>query len=179
MPKVAGVFSIDSASACSLRLNTPGVIVRDDLLDRALPVTPGVFNFKEQAEAESMLNTPPTFAMYIAGLTFKWLKRQGGLSGIEKRNTEKAALLYSVLDSTEFYRCPVAREDRSRMNVAFTLREPKLEGEFLKQAETDGMVQLKGHRSVGGIRASIYNAMPLEGVARLAEFMQEFERKHG
>ena len=155
------------------------VIVRDDLLGRALPVTPGVFNLKEQAAAESMLNTPATFGIYLAGLTFKWLKRLGGLAAIEQRNVAKAKLLYDVLDSTEFYRCPVAREDRSRMNVAFTLRDPKLDAEFLKQAEARGLSQLKGHRSVGGMRASIYNAMPVEGVARLAEFMREFERSHG
>jgi len=155
------------------------VIVRDDVLGRALPITPAVFNYKEQAEAESMLNTPATFGWYIAGLTFKWLKREGGLAAIEKRNVEKAALLYQVLDSTEFYRCPVAKEDRSRMNVAFTLRDPKLDAEFLRGAEANGLSQLKGHRSVGGMRASIYNAMPIEGVRQLAQFMQEFERKHG
>jgi phosphoserine aminotransferase len=155
------------------------VIVRDDLLGRASPMTPGVFDYKAQAEADSMLNTPPTFAIYVAGLTFRWLKREGGLAAMERRNIEKAGVLYELLDATEFYRCPVAKEDRSRMNVPFTLRDAKLDGVFLAEAEAAGMVQLKGHRSVGGMRASIYNAMSVEGVRALAAFMREFERRHG
>jgi phosphoserine aminotransferase len=155
------------------------VIVRTDLLDRALPITPSAFHWKEQAEADSMLNTPPTFSIYIAGLVFEWLLAQGGLAAIEKRNIEKAKLLYDYLDSTSFYVNPVRREDRSRMNVPFKLRDDKLDGAFLKGAEARGLLQLKGHRSVGGMRASIYNAMPIEGVRTLIDYMREFERKHG
>src|SRR6266498_1510118 len=145
------------------------VIVRDDLLDRALPITPSAFHWKEQAAADSMLNTPPTYAIYIAGLVFEWLQEQGGVAAIEKRNVAKAKLLYDYLDRTEFYRNPVAREDRSRMNVPFKLHDETLDEAFLKGAKAAGMVQLKGHRSVGGMRASIYNAMPVEGVTRLVD----------
>ena len=155
------------------------VIVRDDLLGRALPITPGVFDYKAQSEAESMLNTPATFAIYLAGLTFKWLQQQGGLTAIERRNIEKAALLYELLDQTEFYRCPVRKEDRSRMNIAFTLRDAKLDEVFLKEARQQRLSELKGHRSVGGMRASIYNAMPVEGVKTLVDFMRDFEKRHG
>ena len=125
-----------------------------------------------------MLNTPATYAMYIAGLVFKWLKQPGGLPSMEKKNAEKARLLYDFLDSTAFYSNPVAKEDRSRMNVPFTLKDAKLDEEFLKGAAKNGMVQLKGHRSVGGMRASIYNAMPIEGVRTLVEYMKEFEARH-
>jgi phosphoserine aminotransferase len=155
------------------------VIVRDDLLGRAMPITPGVFDYKAQAEADSMLNTPATFGIYLAGLTFKWLQAQGGLAAIEKHNVEKAALVYDLLDQTEFYRCPVRREDRSRMNIAFTLRDAKLDDAFLKEAKDQNLSELKGHRSVGGMRASLYNAMPIAGVRALVEFMREFERRHG
>ena len=155
------------------------VIVREDLIGSAEKHTPSVMDYKKQAEAESMLNTPPTYSMYIAGLVFKWLKALGGVAEIERRNIAKAKLLYDFLDSTKFYGNPVAKEDRSRMNVPFTLRDAKLDEEFLKGASKAGMVQLKGHRSVGGMRASIYNAMPIEGVQRLVEYMKEFERKHG
>jgi phosphoserine aminotransferase len=155
------------------------VIVRDDLLGRAMPITPGVFDYKAQAEADSMLNTPATFGIYLAGLTFKWLQAQGGLAAIEKHNVEKAALVYDLLDQTEFYRCPVRREDRSRMNIAFTLRDAKLDDAFQKEAKDQNLSELKGHRSVGGMRASLYNAMPIAGVRALVEFMREFERRHG
>jgi len=155
------------------------VIVRDDLLGRALPITPGVFDYKQQAEADSMLNTPATFGIYLAGLTFKWLMKQGGLAAIEKHNIAKAAVLYELLDETEFYRCPVRREDRSRMNIAFTLRDAKLDDAFLKEAKAQNLSELKGHRSVGGIRASIYNAMPIAGVRALVDFMRDFEKRHG
>jgi phosphoserine aminotransferase len=155
------------------------VIVRDDLLDRALPITPSVFHWKEQAAADSMLNTPPTYAIYIAGLVFEWLLAEGGLAAIERRNVAKAALLYEYLDRTSFYANPVRREDRSRMNVPFRLKDESLDGAFLKGAEERGMVQLKGHRSVGGMRASIYNAMPIEGVLALVDYMKDFERRHG
>ncbi len=155
------------------------VIVRDDLLDRALPITPSAFSFKEQAEADSMLNTPPTYAIYVAGLVFQWLKKQGGLAAMAEHNRRKAAVLYDYLDATGFYRSPVAREARSLMNVPFKLHDEALDDAFLKGAQARGMVQLKGHRSVGGMRASIYNAMPVEGVRALVDFMREFARKHG
>ncbi len=155
------------------------VVVRDDLLDRALPITPSVFHWKEQADAESMLNTPPTYAIYIAGLVFEWLLAQGGVAAVERNNVAKATLLYDYLDATGFYTNPVRREDRSRMNVPFKLRDESLDGAFLKGAEERGMLQLKGHRSVGGMRASIYNAMPVEGVQALVDYMKDFERRHG
>jgi phosphoserine aminotransferase len=155
------------------------VIVRKALLDRALPITPSAFHWKEQAENDSMLNTPPTYAIYIAGLVFEWLLAQGGIAAIEKKNIAKANLLYDFLDASGYYVSPVRREDRSRMNVPFKLRDEKLDGEFLKGAEARGMMQLKGHRSVGGMRASIYNAMPIEGVQALVDYMREFEKAHG
>jgi phosphoserine aminotransferase len=155
------------------------VIVRRDLLDRALPITPSAFHWKEQAENDSMLNTPTTYSIYIAGLVFEWLLRQGGLAAMETRNVTKAKLLYDYLDSNDFYRNPVRKQDRSRMNVPFKLRDESLDGAFLKGAEARGLLQLKGHRSVGGMRASIYNAMPLEGVQALVEYMKEFEKKNG
>src|SRR5690606_18772798 len=116
------------------------------------------------AKADSMHNTPPTFAIYLAGLVFQWLKKQGGLAQMERINIEKAAVLYDYLDSTEFYHSPVAKEDRSRMNVPFRLRNAQLDETFLRLARENGLAELKGHRSVGGMRASIYNAMPIEGV---------------
>jgi phosphoserine aminotransferase len=155
------------------------VIVRDDLLDRALPITPSAFHWKEQAEAGSMLNTPATYSIYIAGLVFEWLLAQGGVAAIEQRNVAKARLLYDYLDASSFYRNDVRREDRSRMNVPFKLRDEALDEAFLKGAKAAGMVQLKGHRSVGGMRASIYNAMPVEGVQALVDYMKDFERRHG
>ena len=154
------------------------VIVRDDLLDRALPITPSAFHWQEQAASESMLNTPPTYAIYIAGLVFEWLIAQGGVPAIEARNIAKAKLLYDCLDASDFYVSPVRKEDRSRMNVPFKLRDESLDAVFLKGAAERGMVQLKGHRAVGGMRASIYNAMPLEGVQALVAYMREFERSH-
>jgi len=155
------------------------VIVRDDLLDRALPITPSVFNWKEQAAAESMLNTPATYAIYVAGLVFEWVQAQGGLSAIEVKNVSKSRLIYDYLDQTSFYANPVRKEDRSRMNIPFRLRDEKLDETFLKGASEHGMIQLKGHRAVGGMRASIYNAMPVEGVLALVDYMKEFERKYG
>jgi phosphoserine aminotransferase len=155
------------------------VIVRDDLIGKAAKGTPSVMDYKAQADADSMLNTPASYSMYVAGLVFKWLNQQGGLAAIEKKNIEKAKLLYDVLDSSQFFHNPVAKEDRSRMNVPFTLKDAGLDAEFLKGAEKRGMVQLKGHRSVGGMRASIYNAMPIEGVRELVSYMKEFEQKHG
>ncbi|CAD5372439.1 3-phosphoserine/phosphohydroxythreonine aminotransferase [Rubrivivax sp. A210] len=155
------------------------VIVRDDLLGGALPVTPSAFDYKTVADNESMYNTPPTYAIYIAGLVFKWLEAQGGLAAIEAHNRQKAALLYDYLDTTRFYSAPVARDCRSLMNVPFKLHDEALDGAFLKGAEARGMMQLKGHRSVGGMRASIYNAMPLAGVQALVAYMKEFEAKNG
>ena len=155
------------------------VIVRDDLIGHALPITPSAFDYKQQADNDSMLNTPPTYAIYIAGLVFKWIKAQGGLPGIELRNRAKAKLLYDALDASAFYTSPVAREDRSLMNVPFKLKDEALDAAFLKGAQERSMIQLKGHRSVGGMRASIYNAMPLEGVQTLVAYMAEFEKQHG
>ena len=154
-------------------------IVRDDLIGQPAKGTPSVMDYKAQAAADSMLNTPPSYSIYVAGLVFKWLKALGGLAEIERRNVAKAKLLYDYLDTTRFYRNPVAKEDRSRMNVPFTLADAKLDEPFLKGAAERGMVQLKGHRLVGGMRASIYNAMPIEGVQRLVDYMREFEGKHG
>ena len=155
------------------------VIVRDDLIGQAIPATPSVFDYKVQAGADSMHNTPPTYSVYVAGLVFQWLKKQGGVKKMEEVNIAKARLVYDYLDQTEFYHSPVAKEDRSRMNVPFSLRNDKLDEEFLKQSRAGGLSELKGHRAVGGMRASIYNAMPVEGVKALVEFMKEFERKHG
>jgi phosphoserine aminotransferase len=155
------------------------VIVRRDLLDRALPITPSAFHWQEQAAADSMVNTPPTYAIYIAGLVFEWLLAQGGVPAMEQKNIAKAALLYDYLDTTQFYRSPARKEDRSRMNVRFHLRDEKLDEAFLKGAKAAGMDQLKGHRVVGGMRASIYNAMPIEGVRALVDYMAAFERRHG
>jgi phosphoserine aminotransferase len=155
------------------------VIVREDLTGKAQKGTPTVMDYKLQAAADSMLNTPATYAMYIAGLVFKWLKAQGGLAAMEKQNIAKAKLLYDFLDASSFYNNPVAKADRSRMNVPFTLADAKLDDEFLKGAEKEGMVQLKGHRSVGGMRASIYNAMPVEGVRQLVAYMKDFGARRG
>ncbi|MCU0896947.1 MAG: 3-phosphoserine/phosphohydroxythreonine transaminase [Burkholderiales bacterium] len=155
------------------------VIVREDLLGRAPKGTAGMLDYKVHADAQSMSNTPPTYAIYIAGLVFKWLKAQGGLAAMGDKNRAKANLLYDLLDASSFYRSPVRKADRSIMNVPFTLRDETLDEAFLKGAKERGMIQLKGHRSVGGMRASIYNAMPVEGVLRLVEYMKEFEAKQG
>lgn len=155
------------------------VIVRDDLLGHAMPITPDVFNYKVQAEADSMINTPPTYAIYIAGLVFEWLKKQGGLAAMEKTNIAKSQMLYEYLDQSEFYQNPVVKADRSRMNVPFRLKSESLDDAFLKEATAAGLIELKGHRSVGGMRASIYNAMPLAGVEALVQFMRDFEKKQG
>jgi len=155
------------------------VIVRDDLIGHAAAGTPSMLDYKIQADNDSMYNTPPTYAIYVAGLVFQWLQKQGGLAGMEKINIAKAGLLYDLIDASGFYHSPVARDDRSRMNVPFTLRDAALGDEFLKQAAKVGLIQLKGHRSVGGMRASLYNAMPMEGVKALVEHMREFERRRG
>ena len=155
------------------------VIVREDLLGQVVPGTPTMFDYKTHSENDSMYNTPPTYGIYIAGLVFKLLKARGGLGEMEKTNRLKAGLLYDYLDATDFYRSPVARENRSLMNIPFTLKDAALDEEFLKGAKARNLVQLKGHRSVGGMRASIYNAMPVEGVQALVDFMKEFEAARG
>ena len=155
------------------------VIVREDLLGHAMDGTPSMLDYKVHADGESMSNTPATYAWYIAGLVFQWLKKQGGLAEMEKKNIAKSKLLYDFLDASKFFKSPVRKSDRSRMNIPFTLADPKLDAEFLKGAEARNMVQLKGHRAVGGMRASIYNAMPIEGVRKLVEYMREFEAKRG
>ena len=154
------------------------VIVREDLLGQTVPGTPTVFDYKVQAEAESMYNTPPTYGIYIAGLVFKHLLAKGGLVAMEAQNRAKAKLIYDLLDASSLYQSPVALENRSLMNIPFTLKDAALDEDFLKQAKAAGLVQLKGHKSVGGMRASIYNAMPVEGVQALVAFMQDFEKAH-
>jgi phosphoserine aminotransferase len=154
------------------------VIVREDLLGGAAKGTPSVMDYQLQADADSMLNTPATYPIYVAGLVLKWLKALGGVAEMERRNVQKAQLLYAVIDAG-FYRNPVAREDRSRMNVPFHLPDAGLDAPFLEGAGERGLLQLKGHRSVGGMRASIYNAMPLEGVQQLAAYLKEFAARHG
>ena len=155
------------------------IIVREDLLGQTVPGTPTVFDYQVQAEAESMYNTPPTYGIYIAGLVFKHLLAKGGLAAMEELNRAKAKLIYDLLDTSSFYQSPVALENRSLMNIPFTLKDAALDEDFLKQAKAAGLVQLKGHKSVGGMRASIYNAMTLEGVQALVAFMREFEKARG
>jgi phosphoserine aminotransferase len=155
------------------------VIVRRDLLGHARADTPAVFDYTVQAEAGSMYNTPATFGIYLAGLVFEWLTAEGGLAAIEARNVAKAALLYAEIDRSGFYRNPVAVADRSRMNVPFFLPDGRLDEPFLRGAAERGLVQLKGHRVVGGMRASIYNAMPIAGVEALTAWMREFEARNG
>ncbi len=155
------------------------VLVREDLIGETVAGTPSMFDYKIHADNESMYNTPPTYGIYMAGLVFKLLKHNGGLAAMEKHNVAKANLLYDYLDATSFYHCPTAKENRSRMNVPFTLKDAALDEAFLKGAKARGLVQLKGHRSVGGMRASIYNAMPIEGVRALVEHMKDFEKQNG
>jgi len=152
------------------------VIVREDLLGHALPACPSAFDYRIVADNQSMFNTPPTYAIYMAGLIFQWLKKQGGVPAIEARNIAKARLLYAAIDNSQFYVNRVAKDCRSRMNVPFFLRDESRNEAFLAGARSAGLLQLKGHKSVGGMRASIYNAMPLEGVQALVEYMREFER---
>ncbi len=155
------------------------VIIREDLLGDAMPDTPSVMNYKKQADADSMLNTPPTYAWYLAGLVFQWLKHLGGLRSMAEINQRKATKLYTAIDESSFYASPVPEDSRSWMNVPFTLADPELDKAFLEGAEAAGLATLKGHRSVGGMRASIYNAMPEEGVDALIAYMKEFEQSHG
>jgi phosphoserine aminotransferase len=152
------------------------VIVREDLIGKARAGTPTMLDYKTHADNDSMYNTPPTYGIYIAGLVFKWLKAKGGLAEMEKTNILKAGILYDYLDASDFYHSPIAVENRSRMNIPFTLKTPSLDAAFLQQAGERGLLQLKGHKLVGGMRASIYNAMPVEGVQALVQFMREFER---
>jgi phosphoserine aminotransferase len=154
------------------------LIVREDLIGKARHDTPKVFDYKAVADNDSMLNTPPTFGWYMAGLVFKWLLAQGGVRAMGERNRLKAEALYAAIDASEFYDNPVAHDSRSWMNVTFTLRKPELDKLFLSEAAEAQLHGLKGHRIVGGMRASLYNAVPLEGVHRLIEFMRDFERKH-
>ncbi|CAG8998391.1 MAG: Phosphoserine aminotransferase [Candidatus Celerinatantimonas neptuna] len=155
------------------------MIVRDDLLGKAMAHTPSIFDYSVLAKHDSMFNTPPTYAWYLSGLVFKWVKAQGGLNAMAKRNTEKASLLYDYIDSSDFYRNSVDKAYRSKMNVPFFLANEELNPIFLAEAAERKLLTLKGHRAVGGMRASIYNAMPLEGVQTLVDFMRDFEKSHG
>lgn len=154
------------------------VIVREDLMGKAHKATPCILNYETSANNDSMYNTPPTYAWYLAGLVFQWLKETGGIKGIEKVNKAKAALLYQTIDESNFYQNNVEPKYRSKMNIPFWLKDESLNNEFLAQAELEGLMALKGHRIVGGMRASIYNAMPIEGVQALVSFMKEFEKRY-
>ncbi|QID17386.1 3-phosphoserine/phosphohydroxythreonine transaminase [Nitrogeniibacter mangrovi] len=155
------------------------VIVREDLLGKAHKDCPSAFDYALVAEAESMYNTPPTYAIYIAGLVFQWLRAQGGVEAMGQRNAAKSALLYNYVDTSDFYENRIDRACRSRMNVPFLLKDDRLNAAFLEESAAAGLVQLKGHKSVGGMRASIYNAMPIEGVEALIGFMQDFAKRKG
>jgi phosphoserine aminotransferase len=155
------------------------MIIRDDLLARSPKDLPKIFSYAEQASQDSMLNTPNTFGWYLASVVFKWLGRQGGVEAMAARNRAKAELLYSYIDGSGFYRNPVEKSARSWMNVPFTLPREELDAAFLRESEAAGLLYLKGHRAVGGMRASIYNAMPIEGVRALVEFMQDFAKRNG
>ncbi|MCI2284400.1 3-phosphoserine/phosphohydroxythreonine transaminase [Colwellia sp. MSW7] len=152
------------------------VIVREDLLGNAQKATPCIMNYKTTADNDSMYNTPPTYAWYLAGLVFQWLKEIGGVKAIAKLNQAKAELLYNAIDSSDFYQNNIESQYRSKMNITFWLKDESLNKQFLTQAEEHGLMALKGHRSVGGMRASLYNAMPIEGVQALVNFMQKFEK---
>ncbi|PTQ89236.1 3-phosphoserine/phosphohydroxythreonine transaminase [Agitococcus lubricus] len=155
------------------------VIVREDLLGDVLKGTPTMLDYKIHADNASMYNTPSTYAWYLSGLVFKWLKAEGGLSAMAEVNRRKAAKLYAAIDASEFYANPVAKPNRSMMNVPFTLANPALDKVFLKEAEANGLLNLAGHRSVGGMRASIYNAVPEAAVDTLVSFMTDFAKRHG
>ena len=152
--------------------------MREDLLGHELPITPKVMSFQKMADADSMLNTPNCFGIYVAGLTFQWIKAQGGVAALEKVNIEKAKLLYDFLDESRLFRGTARAKDRSRMNVTFVTGDADKDALFVKEAAAQGLVNLKGHRIVGGMRASIYNAMPIEGVEKLVAFMKDFEAKN-
>ncbi|TEA74208.1 3-phosphoserine/phosphohydroxythreonine transaminase [Allopusillimonas ginsengisoli] len=155
------------------------VIVRKSLIGHALPGCPSAFDYANVAAAGSMFNTPPTYAIYMAGLVFKWLKKQGGIAAVEKANIAKSRALYDYLDGSDLYVNRIQPAARSRMNVPFFLRDESLNSAFLEGAEAAGLLQLKGHKSVGGMRASIYNAVPPEAVQALITYLQDFERRHG
>ena len=155
------------------------VIIRENLIGHARDETPRMLDYKTHADAGSCYNTPPTYGIYMAGLVFKHLKKMGGLEAVQELNQRKATKLYKAIDKIDFYNSPVRPQDRSTMNVPFTLSNPDLDKAFLEQAASNGLVNLKGHRSVGGMRASIYNAMPEEGVDALIQFMKEFSQRHG
>ncbi|MBI5141565.1 MAG: 3-phosphoserine/phosphohydroxythreonine transaminase [Nitrospirae bacterium] len=155
------------------------VIVREDLVGQTLDFTPAMFKYDIHVKNDSMYNTPPTYGIYIAGLVFEWLKEKGGIAAMEQVNIRKAAKLYGCIDGSGFYRCPTEKESRSRMNVPFTLANAELDEKFLSEAKGAGLVTLKGHRSVGGMRASIYNAMPEAGIDALVSFMEDFAKRNG
>jgi phosphoserine aminotransferase len=155
------------------------VIIRNDLVGKAMDITPTMLNYDTHVQGKSMFNTPPTFAIYMAGLTFKWIKDQGGIKAIEQKNREKAQLIYSFLDESGMFDSPIAVKDRSLMNVPFVTGKDELDAQFISEAADNGLVTLKGHRSVGGMRASIYNAMPRAGVEKLVAFMKDFEKQNG
>ena len=154
------------------------LVIREDLLGKEMAITPKVMSFKKMADADSMLNTPNCFGIYVAGLTFDWIKKQGGVAALEKVNIEKANLLYNYLDESKLFKGTAKEQYRSRMNVTFVTGDKDLDAAFVKEAAAKDLVNLKGHRIVGGMRASIYNAMPVEGVKKLVEFMKEFEMKN-
>jgi phosphoserine aminotransferase len=154
------------------------VIIRDDLLGKALPITPTMFNYKIHADEKSLYNTPPCYCVYIAKLVFEWIKHQGGVPAIQKINEQKARMLYEFLDNSKMFKGTVAPENRSLMNIPFTSPHEETDKLFIKEAAAAGFVNLKGHRSVGGMRASIYNAMPFDGVKKLVDFMEKFEAKN-
>ena len=154
------------------------VIIREDLIGNAMDITPTMLNYKTHADADSLYNTPPCYAIYIAGLVFKWIKKQGGLEAMKAANEKKAKLLYDFLDSSKLFKGTVVPEDRSLMNVPFVTGDADLDAKFVKESTEAGLVNLKGHRSVGGMRASIYNAMPYEGVVALVDFMKKFEEEN-
>ncbi|MBI2994250.1 MAG: 3-phosphoserine/phosphohydroxythreonine transaminase [Gammaproteobacteria bacterium] len=155
------------------------VIVRKDLVGHAQPSTPRLYDYKEFADSKSLINTPPTFSWYMAALTFEWIRDQGGVAAMERNAIRRSDKLYRIIDDSDFYRNPIERRHRSRMNVVFTLPDKSLDDVFVKEAAAAGLVALKGHRVVGGIRASLYNGMPDEGVDALIDFMRDFERRHG
>ena len=154
------------------------VIIRKDLIGNAMDITPTMLNYQTHADNGSMFNTPPCYAIYIAGLTFKWIKKMGGLTEMKKINEKKAKILYDFLDSSKLFKGTVVPEDRSLMNVPFVTGSEELDAKFVAEAKKAGFVNIKGHRSVGGMRASIYNAMPVEGVEKLVEFMKKFEEEN-
>ncbi len=156
------------------------VIIREDLItEDTLPGTPTMLKYKTHADADSLYNTPPAYGIYICGKVFKWLKKMGGLSAIKEHNEKKAKILYDFLDESALFKGTVRKEDRSLMNVPFVTGSEELDAKFVKEATAAGFVNLKGHRTVGGMRASIYNAMPIEGVEKLVDFMREFEKNNG